>query len=326
MQKVLFIDLMNMFVRCFSSIRLSNDDGLHVGGVFGTLNSLQSQIKMHSPDIVSVVWEGKGSSERRRRTLKEYKEGRKFRGLNRQFQYSQEDEKESFARQLQLLKGCLDTLPLYQPAVQYLEADDQIAYSCRQLFSKDYEKVIVSTDRDYFQLVDENTQVYRPVKTKENPKGEMISIDWMLDKEKVYPVNYALLKAIVGDKSDNIKGISGVGEATVKKDFPILNYGVVTLENFLSYAEDRVGEKKAKYKKYIESSGLIERNYKLVQLLDIDVSLQSIQALEKCYENKKTKFNSYKLRINLLNENISPNNIDNWVSVFNSVLHEPIKF
>ena len=94
----------------------------------------------------------------------------------------------------------------------------------------------------------------------------------------------------------------------------------------LEYAEDRVGEKKTKYKKYIESSGLIERNYKLVQLLDIDVSLQSIQALENCYENKKTKFNSYKLRINLLDENISPNNIDNWVSVFNSVLHEPITF
>ena len=117
-----------------------------------------------------------------------------------------------------------------------------------------------------------------------------------------------------------------MGEATVKKDFPILNFGVVTLEMLLEYAEDRVGEKKTKYKKYIESSGLIERNYKLVQLLDIDVSLQSIQALEKCYENKKTKFNSYKLRINLLNENISPNNIDNWVSVFNSVLHEPITF
>jgi len=326
MQKVLFIDLMNMFVRCFSSIRLSNDDGLHVGGVFGTLNSLQSQIKMHSPDIVSVVWEGKGSSERRRRILKEYKEGRKFRGLNRQFQYSQEDEKESFARQLQLLKECLDTLPLYQPAVQYLEADDQIAYSCRQLFSKDYEKVIVSTDRDYFQLVDEYTQIYRPVKTKENPKGEMINIGWMMDKEKVYPVNYALLKSIVGDKSDNIKGISGVGEVTVKKDFPILNYGVTTLETLLEYAEDRIAEKKPQYKKYIENSELIARNYKLVQLLDIDVNLQSIQALEKCYENKEAKFNSYKLRINLMNENMSPNNIDNWVSVFNSVRHEPITF
>ena len=326
MQKVLFIDLMNMFVRCFSSIRLSNDDGLHVGGVFGTLNSLQSQIRMHSPDIVSVVWEGKGSSERRRRTLKEYKEGRKFRGLNRQFEYSQEDEKESFARQLQLLKECLDVLPLYQPAVQYLEADDQIAYSCKQLFKNNYEKVIVSTDRDYFQLVDENTKVYRPVKTKENPKGETINISWMLDKEKVHPINYALLKAIVGDKSDNIKGISGVGEATVKKDFPILNFGVTTLENLLGHAKDKVGDGKTKYKKYIENSETIERNYKLVQLLDVDVSLQSIQALERCYKNKETKFNSYKLRVNLLNENISPNNIDNWVSVFNSVHHEPITF
>ena len=117
-----------------------------------------------------------------------------------------------------------------------------------------------------------------------------------------------------------------MGEATVKKDFPILNFGVTTLEKLLEYVEDRIGEGKTKYKKYIENSGTIERNYKLVQLLDVDVSLQSIQALERCYENKETKFNSYKLRINLLNENISPNNIDNWVSVFNSVLHEPIKF
>ena len=62
MKKVLLIDLMNMFVRNFSAMRLTNDDGEHVGGTFGTLNSLQSQIKRHGPDIVSVVWEGKGSS------------------------------------------------------------------------------------------------------------------------------------------------------------------------------------------------------------------------------------------------------------------------
>ena len=137
MKKVLLIDLMNMFVRNFSAVRLTNDDGEHVGGVYGTLNSLQSQIKKHGPDVVSVVWEGKGSSERRRKTLKEYKEGRKFRGLNRHFEYSQEDEKESFARQLHLLKECLDELPVYQPAVQYLEADDQIAYSCRNFFKNE---------------------------------------------------------------------------------------------------------------------------------------------------------------------------------------------
>ena len=242
MKKVLLIDLMNMFVRNFSAVRLTNDNGEHVGGVYGTLNSLQSQIKKHNPDIVSVVWEGKGSSERRRRTLKEYKEGRKFRGLNRHFEYSQEDESESFARQLQLLKECLDLLPVYQPAVQYLEADDQIAYSCRTFF-KDEAKVIVSTDRDFFQLVDNNTSVYRPVKTKENPKGEMIDMDYMVEKEDVFPPNYALLKAIVGDKSDNINGISGVGEKSVKRDFPLLSTNEdMDVDNVLEYASNQKNE------------------------------------------------------------------------------------
>ena len=321
MKKVLLIDLMNMFVRNFSAVRLTNDNGEHVGGVYGTLNSLQSQIKKHNPDIVSVVWEGKGSSERRRRTLKEYKEGRKFRGLNRHFEYSQEDESASFARQLQLLKECLDLLPVYQPAVQYLEADDQIAYSCRTFF-KDETKVIVSTDRDFFQLVDNNTSVYRPVKTKENPKGEMIDMSYMVDKEDVFPPNYALLKAIVGDKSDNINGISGVGEKSVKRDFPLLSTNEdMDVDSILDYARN---QKNKKYQKYIDNEDLLRRNYKIVQLLDVDVNIQSIQALEKSYENKDLKFNSYQLRLKLLSEDISPSNIDNWVSSFMSVSREPV--
>ena len=321
MKKVLLIDLMNMFVRNFSAVRLTNDNGEHVGGAFGTLNSLQSQIKKHNPDIVSVVWEGKGSSERRRRTLKEYKEGRKFRGLNRHFEYSQEDETVSFARQLQLLKECLDLLPVYQPAVQYLEADDQIAYSCRNFF-KNEAKVIVSTDRDFFQLVDSNTTIYRPVKSKENPKGEMIDLNYMMEKEFVFPPNYALLKAIVGDKSDNITGISGVGEKSVKRDFPLLSINEdMGVDDILEYANS---QKNSKYQKYIDNEKLLRLNYKIVQLLDIEVNMQSIVALEKSYENKDLKFNPYQLRLKLMSEDISPNNIDNWVSSYMSVSREPV--
>jgi DNA polymerase-1 len=321
MKKVLLIDLMNMFIRNFSAMRITNDDGEHVGGAFGTLNSLQSQIKKHNPDIVSVVWEGKGSSERRRKTLKEYKEGRKFRGLNRYFEYSQEDESVSFARQLQLVKECLDVLPVYQPAVQYLEADDQIAYSCRTFF-KDEAKIIISTDRDFFQLVDERTAIFRPVKTKENPRGELIDLDWMMQKEDVFPPNYALLKAIVGDKSDNIRGIKGVGEPTAKTDFPLLNnMEEAGVDDILEYAGK---QKEKKYEKYIDNAELMRRNYGIVQLLDIDVNMQSIQALERSYENKELKFNSYQLRLKLLGENISPSNIDNWVSTFMSISRAPV--
>ena len=323
MKKVLLIDLMNMFVRNFSALRLTNDDGEHVGGAFGTLNSLQSQIKKHNPDIVSVVWEGKDSSERRRRMLKEYKEGRKFRGLNRHFEYSQEDEKESFARQLQLLKECLDVLPVYQPAVQYLEADDQIAYSCRNFFKNDA-KIIVSTDRDFFQLVDERTAIFRPVKTKENPNGELVNLEWMIKKEGVFPPNYALLKAIVGDKSDNIKGVFGVGESTGRRDFPLLSTSSnLDMDDLLEY----VGKQKdKKYQKYIDNEELLRKNYEIVQLLDINVNIQSIQAMERSYEKKELKFNSYQLRLKLLSEDISPNNIDNWVSSFMSVQREPLTF
>jgi len=323
MKKVLLIDLMNMFVRSFSSLPLTNDNGEHVGGVYGTLNSLQSQIKKHNPDIVSVVWEGKGSAERRRKMLKEYKEGRKFRGLNRHFEYSQEDESESFAKQLQLLKECLDVLPVYQPAVQFLEADDQIAYSCRNFFKNEI-KIIVSTDKDFFQLIDEDTTIFRPVKTKDSPQGEFVDLEWMIEKENIFPPNYALLKAIVGDKSDNIAGVKGVGEKTAKRD-------IILLADEIDYDVDELMEfvktnKNKKYQKYIDNEELIRNNYRLVQLLDIDVNIQSIVALERSYEKKELKFNSYQLRLKLLSEDISPTSIDNWVSIFMSVQREPLTF
>ena len=222
---------------------------------------------------------------------------------------------------MQLVKECLDVLPVYQPAVQYLEADDQIAYSCRNFF-KDDAKIIISTDRDFFQLVDERTAIFRPVKTKENPKGELIDLDWMMQKEDVFPPNYALLKAIVGDKSDNIRGVRGVGEPTAKTDFPLLNKMEESdVDDVLEYAGK---QKDKKYEKYIDNAELLKRNYEIVQLLDIDVNMQSIQALEKSYENKELKFNSYQLRLKLLGENISPSNIDNWVSTFMSVSREPV--
>ena len=71
---------------------------------------------------------------------------------------------------------------------------------------------------------------------------------------------------------------------------------------------------------------MLRKNYEIVQLLDINVNIQSIQAMERSYEKKELKFNSYQFRLKLLNEDISPNNIDNWVSSFMSVQREPLTF
>ena len=301
---VLLIDLLNLYCRCFSSIPLTNDDGEHVGGFYGSLNALQSYINKFSPSECIIAWEGAGSSQKRRKKLQDYKSGRKMVGMRRGFETSDETEKEAFARQLGALKEAMEFLPLKQVAVQYLEADDVIAYMCKNTI-RDRKKIIVSTDRDYLQLVDENTSVFRPVKTKTNKQGEFIDLEWMHQKENIHPPNYALLKAVVGDKSDNIQGVKGIGEKTARNQIHLLwdNDKSYDAGDFIDWAK---GRSEKKYQKYVENEKLIKLNYSVVQLQELEISMTAINAID----------NSYKFRINLLNENVSPSNLDNWVASF----------
>ena len=311
---VLLIDLLNLYCRCFSSIPLTNDDGEHVGGFYGSLNALQSYINKFSPSECIIAWEGAGSSQKRRKKLQDYKSGRKMVGMRRGFETSDETEKEAFARQLGALKEAMEFLPLKQVAVQYLEADDVIAYMCKNTI-RDRKKIIVSTDRDYLQLVDENTSVFRPVKTKTNKQGEFIDLEWMHQKENIHPPNYALLKAVVGDKSDNIQGVKGIGEKTARNQIHLLwdNDKSYDAGDFIDWAK---GRSEKKYQKYVENEKLIKLNYSVVQLQELEISMTAINAIDNSYKRDTPKFNSYKFRISLLNENVSPSNLDNWVASF----------
>ena len=311
---VLLIDLLNLYCRCFSSIPLTNDDGEHVGGFYGSLNALQSYINKFSPSECIIAWEGAGSSQKRRKKLQDYKSGRKMVGMRRGFETSDETEKEAFARQLGALKEAMEFLPLKQVAVQYLEADDVIAYMCKNTI-RDRKKIIVSTDRDYLQLVDENTSVFRPVKTKTNKQGQFIDLEWMHQKENIHPPNYALLKAVVGDKSDNIQGVKGIGEKTARNQIHLLwdNDKSYDAGDFIDWAK---GRSEKKYQKYVENEKLIKLNYSVVQLQELEISMTAINAIDNSYKRDTPKFNSYKFRINLLNENVSPSNLDNWVASF----------
>ena len=311
---VLLIDLLNLYCRCFSSTPLTNDNGEHVGGFYGSLNALQSYINKFSPSECIIAWEGAGSSQKRRKKLEDYKQGRKMVGMRRGFETSDESEKEAFARQLGALKEAMEFLPLKQVAVKYLEADDVIAYMCKNTI-KDRKKVIVSTDRDYLQLVDENTSVFRPVKTKTNKQGEFIDLEWMHQKENIHPPNYALLKAVIGDKSDNIQGVKGIGEKTARNQIHLLwdNEKSYDASDLIDWAK---GRSEKKYQKYVENEELIKLNYSIVQLQELDISLAAIDTINKTYDKDAPKFNSYKFRINLLNENVSPSNLDNWVASF----------
>ena len=320
-ETVLIIDMLNMYVRNFSAFAITNDDGELVSGIYGSLASIRSSIERHKPDHVIIAWEGEQSAERRRSTLTTYKEGRKFTGLNRKyFEYSAEDERDSFKRQLLLLKDCLDSLPVTQLAVKYLEADDVVGYLCKKVLKDKYDKIIVSTDKDYYQLVDDTTTVFRPVKTKANPTGETIDMEWMMKNEKCYPPNYILVKALVGCTSDNIMGIKGVGEKSVKNDFPFLLEEVVhSVNDVVQYSKKQVRAKNKKYAKYVTHESLMKENQTLVQLVNPNISLKSVDTIFNKLTKIEPKFNPYKFRIKLLSEGISPSNIENWIGTFSTI-------
>ena len=165
MQRILLLDGFNLYIRSFAVLNFANDNGEHVGGVVGTLNSVRAMVELFHPTKVVFCWDGKNSGKERRNLMPEYKEGRRVRkSLNHTFQWNTpDDEWVAFKKQLYRVKEYLEAMPMFQVELDNMEADDAIAYIAKNYWS-DEEKTIISSDRDYFQLITDKISVYRPVK------------------------------------------------------------------------------------------------------------------------------------------------------------------
>ena len=214
---VLLIDGLNTFIRVFSAIPTTNEDGIHIGGIVGFLRSIGYTINMVRPTRVIIVFDGKGGSNRRRKIFPEYKMGRKMSvRLNRTTGVSltREDEHKMMIAQLNRVIEYLECLPLTITNVENVEADDVIGYCAKHLFK---DKVtIMSTDKDFLQLVDNRIKVYSPTK-KLMYDEERIKNEYGIDAK-----NFLLYRILDGDKSDGIPGIKGAGLKTLLKVFPYL--------------------------------------------------------------------------------------------------------
>ena len=215
--RILLIDGLNTFIRVFTAIPTTNEDGIHIGGIVGFLRSIGYTINMVRPTRVIIVFDGKGGSNRRRKIFPEYKMGRKMSvRLNRTTGVSltREDEHKMMIAQLNRVIEYLECLPLTITNVENVEADDVIGYCAKHLFK---DKVtIMSTDKDFLQLVDNRIQIYSPTK-KLMYDEERIKNEYGIDAK-----NFLLYRIMDGDKSDGIPGIKGAGLKTLLKVFPYL--------------------------------------------------------------------------------------------------------
>jgi len=163
--RVLIIDGTNMYLRVWSSATDISVNGEFVGGVLGFLRSLALSIREFSPTRCVVTFDAKGGSLRRKKLYPEYKAGRTGKVNNTKIVFLSEDaQQEAIRSQLNLVIKCLTNLPVSIVSIENIEADDAIAYMISDVFLESKKIRIVSTDRDFLQLVSDTVEVYSPVK------------------------------------------------------------------------------------------------------------------------------------------------------------------
>jgi len=288
--RVLIIDGLNTFIRCWSSIPTMNEDGDHVGGATGVLKSIGFAIRKIQPTRVVVVFDGKGGSNTRKKKFGGYKAQRDSNKLrvNRQYadMMNDEDERESMKRQYTWLMELLHGLPITTMIYDGVEADDIMAYIPTQILKEGEQAVLMSTDKDFLQLVDDNTIVWSPTKKKIYNK-KVVKEEFGIESK-----NLLLYRVLDGDKSDNIPGVYGCGIKTVVKRFPELTEDTkLSVDDLLTLSEQKKEETKGKIKLYndiLEAKKQILLNRELMQLDDVDISgIIKMQCLDRFNEPVK---------------------------------------
>jgi len=288
-KRLLVVDALNMYFRAYIVDPSLSTNGQPIGGVKGFLKILNKLVRESKPDQVVICWDGPGGSQKRKLINKNYKEGRKPIRLNRDIRnLSEAQELTNKIWQQTRLFEYLNEMPIVQLMHDGVEADDIISYVCTMPHFSGWQKLIVSSDKDFFQLLDEETVLYRPI------QKELLNRDRILEKFGIHPTNFTLARAIVGDKSDALTGIQGVGLATVSKRFPFLGEEEsCTIDKLVEYCESVESNLKC-YENIVAGRQKIEQNYKIMQLYSPSISIQTKEKINHSIEKFEPSLNKTK--------------------------------
>ena len=260
-ERVLMIDGLNLFFRNFAMLNMVNPDGVHIGGLGGFFRSLGALIRQIQPTQVYVVFDGAGSSNNRKNLLPEYKSGRNLQRITNWDAFDDlEDEDDAKIDQIVRIIQYLKALPVKTVSLDKVEADDIIAYLGSVIPKTPKDKVfIVSSDKDFLQLINENVIVYRPM------EKEYYTESTVIEKFKMSPNNFILYKTLMGDNSDKVAGVKGLGPKKLYKLFPELSEKDLTLNDIYDICEAKFKENVI-YARIIQTIDSLEKNYKIMDL------------------------------------------------------------
>ncbi len=197
--KLLVFDGNSIINRAYYAIRgLSTKEGFATNGIYGFLKLYEKYFDLVNPDLVAVTFDLRAKTFRHQ-MYDGYKAQRK--GMP-----------DDLAAQMEPLKNILRAMNVCILEKEGYEADDIIGTLSAYASDKKYQCFIVSGDRDDFQLVNEYTTLLLPVTQKGGSETLTVTPEYIKEKYGLTPLQMIELKSIMGDSSDNIKGVSGIGE------------------------------------------------------------------------------------------------------------------
>ena len=248
MAKWLLIDGFNLAYRCFHAVpELTRADGFPTNALHGWVKSLWKLADQEKPDGTLVFFD-LGGSQDRLLLLPEYKAQR-------------EEMPEALQKQIEPIKALTRAMGFVGIETDGVESDDLLASQAVALAAAGHEVLIVSSDKDFAQIVNDRIKILLPPPSA-NPK-----LGWrfrdeagVLEKFGVPPVQIADYLALVGDSSDNIPGIAGVGPKTAVKWLQF--YG--NIEGVIAHADELTPER---FREAVRSrADDLRRNLKLTTL------------------------------------------------------------
>lgn len=295
MKKILLIDGNSIMNRAFYALMNAGmfraQDGTYTNAVFGFLNIFFKAIEDYNPEYIAVAFD-KGKKTIRHQKYKEYKAGR----------HKTPDE---LISQMPIIKEIISAMNIPYYEMDDFEADDILGTLAKNLSSDKQKVYILTGDRDYFQLVDENINIIYP----KTSKGRSFQELWNLDKIKeeysgLTPDDLIEVKALMGDASDNIPGVRGIGEKTAVK--LILEYGNID-ELYKAVDEDKDKLTPKQREKVIEDRDNAFLSRKLGKIItDVDFKYKLKDLIKEDWSDKvkeifiRLNFNSFLEKFNML--------------------------
>jgi len=316
-KRILIIDQLNLFFRNYIVNPSLSINGAPIGGLKGCFQSIQKICRESKPDLVVVCWDGAGGSKKRKLMKKDYKAGRKPIRLNRDIRnLSEHQEVENKIWQQTRLVEYYNQTPIIQFMFDGTEADDIIAYIAQMKELQAAEKLIVSSDKDFFQLLGPRTVQYRPI------QKEVLNEKSILDKFNIHPANFAMARAMEGDKSDNISGIEGLGIKTISKRFPFLREAKpATFNDLIAHCRENLVEKSIKaYEKVLENEDTLKSNYHVMQLYAPILGIDAKQMIREVFTTPDLTFNKTELIKMMMKDGFGEINFIELFQQFNRII------